>query len=255
MGRQTKQTPSEHVSNCRKRKAEQTVNVINPKTPGQLRNRPKHKKYTESVIIKDENDRVLIWFQNGKIGKRKLDDLYNSTTWLETEIPIKPEETVRGYEKTVHVGSWRKYSKKPFITSVTKNYEQARDWIEINTPLFNSLGYMFKKSFKTLHSTYMSCEAPMRLGAWSTCAINFNYASKGHYDDDDYQNGLCWVVVFGDFEGGELYFRDLNITIAIRPGDVIAFRSFELFHEVREYTGQRYSIVMFQSQEMFFKSK
>jgi hypothetical protein len=52
-------------------------------------------------------------------------------------------------------------------------------------------------------------------GPWSTVAINFSWGKmKAHKDKSDYINRLCWLVtIIGDYDGGELHFPELDITI------------------------------------------
>lgn len=51
-----------------------------------------------------------------------------------------------------------------------------------------------------------------------------------HEDDKDWRNGFCAVTALGDFTGGELMFPELNLSFIIKPGDVILFRSWILYH-------------------------
>jgi hypothetical protein len=51
-------------------------------------------------------------------------------------------------------------------------------------------------------------------------------------DEGDYQNGICLVAVGGVFTGGEISFPELKMKFDVQPGDVIAFRSYLLLHEV-----------------------
>jgi hypothetical protein len=46
-------------------------------------------------------------------------------------------------------------------------------------------------------------EALVKLGVWTTCAINFNWgAMKAYKDVGDYRHGFCFVVPFGNFTSG-----------------------------------------------------
>jgi len=128
-------------------------------------------------------------------------------------------------------------------------------WVEKNQALFRSCAWVFKKTWPDLHEEYTSVIAnvPLTIGAWSTVALNCNCGAKTvHRDTKDFRDGYCWVIPFGNFEGGELFFPDLNITIKMAPEMLVAFQSFELDHCVHEYTGERYSVVFFTHQTMFF---
>jgi hypothetical protein len=96
----------------------------------------------------------------------------------------------------------------------------------------------------------------LKLGVWTTCSINFNWGEiHPHKDQGDYKHGFCFAIPYGEFTGGALYFPDLKITINMKPGMVVAFKSEELLHEVLKYEGQWYSVILFTSQNCFFNGK
>ena len=81
--------------------------------------------------------------------------------------------------------------------------------------------------------------------AFPTAAVNYGVAEP-HYDWNDYIDGLSLLIPYGNFEGGELVFRDLGLCIKCKAGDVVAFNSANLLHENLEVRdGVRYSIVFF----------
>jgi hypothetical protein len=45
------------------------------------------------------------------------------------------------------------------------------------------------------------------------------------------KHGFCFTIPYEEFTGGALYFPDLKITINMKPGMVVAFKSEELLHE------------------------
>jgi hypothetical protein len=63
------------------------------------------------------------------------------------------------------------------------------------------------------------------------------------------------LVPFGNFEGEELFFPEINVKILLRPGLVVAFKSAELLHQVLSYTSDRYSVVLFTPQNCFHPRK
>jgi len=239
------------------KKAQKKDPITVPITKGQLRNVLENQRITDSAIIPDENGNTIIWFKKKKLDMKHVSTLYETTTALEKELPPEKKYSKRGRpEKTHHFGCWRKYQNEIAFTESYRDNEVAQSWVEKNMPLFDTMAFHFKQSFPELHKTYTDIEVPIRLGAWSTVAINFNYGRIGkHKDEHDYRNGLCWITTCGNYEGGELHFPGLNITIEIQPGDIIAFKSYLLEHEVLKYTGERYSIVLFQSHDMFFPSQ
>jgi hypothetical protein len=65
-----------------------------------------------------------------------------------------------------------------------------------------------------------------------------------HIDSRDSKNGMCCCTALGDFTGGEIEFSTLNLRFAMRPGDVILFRSHLLHHRSAEVTsGRRFALV------------
>jgi hypothetical protein len=94
---------------------------------------------------------------------------------------------------------------------------------------------------------------PNFMGAWATGALNYNVLSSPHRDKKDF--GLCWIIPFGDFDGGgDLLLDDLNIAFKMKPGCAVAFRSSKLLHSVTEWTsGDRFSLVLFTHNEMVNK--
>lgn len=250
-------TNAERQKKYRSKAKMSTIYVKVPVTDGEKREERPHQSFSDCVIVKDENKRTIIWFKKGKLSLAHTRDLYWSTKKLENDLPPEEKYTCRASpERTHHVGCWRKYQEAVNLTTTTRE-TAAVTWIQENRDLFTTLASHFKAAFPTLYESYISVgDLPIRLGAWSTCAINFNYGCiKSHKDKHDYRKGLCWVVTCGNYKGGQLHFKDLNLTIEIQPGDIIAFRSYELEHEVLEYTGDRYSIVMFQSHDMFFDAE
>lgn len=80
--------------------------------------------------------------------------------------------------------------------------------------------------------------------AWKGFALNAS-GSSWHIDSNDYIDGICALVPFGDYTGGELAITDLKMTFDIRPGDIFFFSSRHLIHGNLEFIGERYSIVFF----------
>jgi hypothetical protein len=122
-----------------------------------------------------------------------------------------------------------------------------------NSQLFKACSYLFRCASQETYEAYDEIDGPLKVGVWTTCAINFNWgAMKAHKDKDDYRHGFCFIIPFGRFQGGDLHFPELNITIKMKPGMVVAFKSAELLHKVLPYTGDRYSLVLFTPQTCFF---
>ena len=72
--------------------------------------------------------------------------------------------------------------------------------------------------------------------------VNLGAQTEGHTDPKD--DGLCVVVPFGEWEGGELCLYHPGIVLELRPGDVVAFPSHLISHFNLEMSGLRGSLVM-----------
>ena len=74
-----------------------------------------------------------------------------------------------------------------------------------------------------------------------------------HIDANDYKNGLCFVIPFGNWIiGGQLIFPDINLEVELSSGDLICFQSHSLSHFVNDFEGERNSIVLFCDNNLFF---
>ncbi|KAF0373864.1 calnexin independence factor cif1 [Gigaspora margarita] len=83
-------------------------------------------------------------------------------------------------------------------------------------------------------------------GIFPMIAINYNTTSDYHWDEHDEPNSLCCLVALGEFEGGELCFSQLQITVPLQPGQLVAFSSRLLLHGNFPLTkGIRHSIMYF----------
>ncbi|TFK58751.1 hypothetical protein BDN72DRAFT_746285, partial [Pluteus cervinus] len=58
--------------------------------------------------------------------------------------------------------------------------------------------------------------------------INFCVSTSAHRDHND--EGLCAVIPFGEFTGGELCLFEPGLVFDIKPGDILIFPSAEITH-------------------------
>jgi len=82
-------------------------------------------------------------------------------------------------------------------------------------------------------------------GCFTTIAINFNYATYLHCDKTDFRNGMAAVIVFGEFDGGQILLPSIRCRILAKNGDLYFVSSWDLLHGVGRYVGDRYSVVLF----------
>lgn len=83
--------------------------------------------------------------------------------------------------------------------------------------------------------------APPFAGAFGGFALNINVKTSGHRDARD--DGMCVVIPFGKFLGGQLCLYEPGLIFDLRPGDVIAFPSQKITHFNLDFVGTRHSFV------------
>lgn len=84
-------------------------------------------------------------------------------------------------------------------------------------------------------------------GTWAPAApfggyvLNLGGATTGHIDRDF---GLCFVIIFGTFSGGELALHECKLLLRFKGFTIVAFLSKELTHFNTHYKGKRISLVL-----------
>jgi len=114
-----------------------------------------------------------------------------------------------------YFGHWRESSRAITMCSHTKNVA-FENWYHENQSLFQFLGNLLKEHYPELYKFYETIDVKYRLfGPWSMAILNIDSQSDLHIDFKDWYNGFCVVVAFGYYEGGELHFPLLNVTLNI----------------------------------------
>ena len=72
--------------------------------------------------------------------------------------------------------------------------------------------------------------------------VNIGAQLEPHTDPKD--DGLCVVIPFGSWKGGELCLYDAGIVLELEPGDVVLFPSDRITHFNLEVEGLCGSLVM-----------
>lgn len=153
-------------------------------------------------------------------------------------------EDSRGPHSTLAVGAWleRGGGGQPHLTPFTKTTE-GKQFIQRHRNLFIKASSVAQRVTPWYAADLMCVPEELRLlELFSLGFFNITPGHQCHRDLRDYV--FCWVAVFGDFEAGELSFPYLDTIVHVKPGDLICFRSKELFHEVMPATGQRMSFVL-----------
>ncbi|KAF8599815.1 hypothetical protein BDV93DRAFT_406781, partial [Ceratobasidium sp. AG-I] len=83
-------------------------------------------------------------------------------------------------------------------------------------------------------------------------AVLMNKQSGEHIDVSGLRRGWDVIVAGGEFTGGAIYFRDMNILVRFEPGTMIAFDGTAQRHQIEKFSGcQRNSHVFFVHQSVF----
>lgn len=83
-------------------------------------------------------------------------------------------------------------------------------------------------------------------------AVIMNRRSGEHLDKNGVRRAWDILVAAGEFTGGSLFFKDLNVRIELLPGALVAFDGTAQRHEVEDFHGrQRISHVFFIHQSVF----
>jgi len=70
-------------------------------------------------------------------------------------------------------------------------------------------------------------------------------ATDPHKDNNDCKNAFCMIVVFGEFEGGDLVLSEIGIVIEIKCGYIVLIRSALLEHFNLHVLNNRFSVVYY----------
>jgi len=239
-----------------------TIGVPQPPTEGERRSLPAHMtriKSIHSITLRDLQDRTLMRCWRKIIPRELIDTLTKSSKQLFTLFCDGEHSDVqRNIELTVHLGHWR--DSATLVYEIKDTHENAaRKWIAINHNLFVFLNKMFEVYFPIMYEEYMKVELPKPryFGAWAACAVNRCNPNgmKVHTDGNDKRNGLCWIVPFGDFEGGEQLLPSLGHEVEFEEQDLSALGSFSTDHGVNKFRRFRGSLSLFSHDNCFFPSK
>jgi hypothetical protein len=85
-----------------------------------------------------------------------------------------------------------------------------------------SRAYNHVKGLPSLAQAYAQRPALDFKGAFFTIAIKEGSSEIIHIDVNDFKHSITWVILVGDWDGGEFCAPQLGIKIPIRPGQLFA---------------------------------
>jgi hypothetical protein len=156
----------------------------------------------------------------------------------------KDMNDIRGPHTVLNAGTWLEAGGKglPNVIKFSQT-EEGKAFAQRHFQLFDIIARIAYKLDPDYVSQLQKIHPLHReFSIFSYMVFNLTSGMKRHRDNRDF--AYCWVFVFGEFSGGELEFIYLNTKIQLRPGDLICFKSAELYHQVMEYIGDRRSVVL-----------
>jgi hypothetical protein len=242
-----------HLLCCRRVREEAIgYSKVQPTTSGSLIVMPKAKIVDKTGPIIAKSGATIGYLLAGQesITHTLLHTLLESTHILCSKGPLqKKYSSKRGEGLTMRIGFWRRYCLALYESADFKN-KWSRWWATVNQPLWKFASNLLLKYFPTVHETLERVRVPHKFGAWHMAVLNVNLAVTPHRDDFDYKEGICCLIVFGEFEGGELCFPEEIVCIKVRNGTIVLFYSRMFTHVVSMFIGTRFSVVLHADEEV-----
>lgn len=83
-------------------------------------------------------------------------------------------------------------------------------------------------------------------------SVIMNRQSGEHLDEHGIRRGLDVLLAAGDFRGGDLFFKDMNVRVSMGPGTLVAFDGTSQRHAIEQWSGaQRISNAFFVHRYVF----
>lgn len=144
-----------------------------------------------------------------------------------------------------YIGYWRHSSPILYKSSDFKN-PHVIQWVTINNALWSFAANQLLLHYPTVHCALSRVRIPHLFGGvWSMACLNYNFGIGAHKDNRDYFPGICCVIVFGLFTGGQLCFPEDDLMIQTVDGSMVLFFSAQNLHMVNKYSGVRNSVTLF----------
>ncbi|RPA79688.1 hypothetical protein BJ508DRAFT_308167 [Ascobolus immersus RN42] len=140
-------------------------------------------------------------------------------------------KAARGNFPVRHLGCWFRVGRieKPYMTRLYRGGEADYK----------------KESVEIPNGQHMAADP------FCMVTLNFNAITARQKDCTDTPDGICVVYCWGEFEGGELIFDELELVVPLQPGHLVMFRSALLTHwNIPVKMGIRKSFVLFIDKRM-----
>eukprot|EP01117_Protostelium_nocturnum_P019441 TRINITY_DN8434_c0_g1_i1.p1 TRINITY_DN8434_c0_g1~~TRINITY_DN8434_c0_g1_i1.p1 ORF type:complete len:337 (-),score=32.69 TRINITY_DN8434_c0_g1_i1:7-1017(-) len=207
---------------------------------------------TKHIIVKGSDNRILIHSVPSSPEIEFIlvfvEKVWEKVWRAYSNIP--PENGNRGFYWVLHICCWRKYSDVPFMSAHFQLHNSIiKEFIRVMKPICNYIEALLKEYFPEEFSILNAIKLPNECfkpgGIYPGFAMNKEVGTIPHIDSGDLKHGLCAVISFGEFVGGDLCMFETKTVFPFLRGQIIIFRSTNLHHWNKQYTGNRNSIVLF----------
>lgn len=194
-----------------------------------------------SQILYDKNN-IILGYKFASIPQHLLLTLQSSTELLvKFQKPSKYDTKRGGY--AYNMGYWNGSSPHIYPSRDFRVF-WAQYWVALNFPLWILLSNLLAQYFPSIYLKNFTAHIPFLFGSWGMIALN-TFAAKSHIDSKDDFNGICCIVTFGNFSGGDLYFPSEKLSVACKNGTIIMFHSAKYTHYVKKFKGNRKSVILY----------
>lgn len=220
----------------------------------------------KGIIIRDSGQRVLVHlFPPETISSALIQTLATSVQEYENSVnfPNYDYTHTRGDYKVHILGCWFKSGRflQPYMTAHYRGphsgihykrldnpyYIAAKKFQRANRDLFHLVEDLIRQHHPDIWEVYRKIRVPPGChkfaGLFAAVVITKLVQTKVHKDLGDIRGGICIVICWGKFTGGELVFTELTSCIPFASGSIIMFRSAVISHYNLSVLGDRYSMV------------
>ena len=218
------------------------------------------------LIIKNSRQRTLVHlFPPETIPSHLIQTLASSLHEYDNSVSFPNYDyTYKRGDYQVHIlGCWFKSGRflQPYMTAHYRGphsgihykrldnpyYMAAKRFKKANCGLFQLVEDLIRQHYPDIWKVYSQIQVPPGCnkfaGLFAAVVINKLVQTKIHKDLGDIKGGICIVICWGNFKGGELVFTELTSCVPFPAGSIIMFRSSIISHYNLAVFGDWYSMV------------
>ncbi|KZO90004.1 hypothetical protein CALVIDRAFT_430995 [Calocera viscosa TUFC12733] len=134
--------------------------------------------------------------------------------------------------------------------AIVENAEGYESLLDIWQPWFNhateTVRCRLRQEYRLLEDLVQQPTLNTQLPCYPfpSFVVNIHCCVTAHRDDQDPDGGVCVLLVFGNFKGGQLVLYEPGLVLKVEAGDMVIFPSMSLTHFTLHFQGRRGTIVM-----------